>query len=83
MEYSFKDLNVLGNFVDNHENARFLNGNPNHQLSKSALAFSLTASGIPFFYYGSEQGFAGGEDPQNREALWNNLDQNHEIYKFV
>src|SRR5574343_940480 len=53
----FKDIDALGIFVDNHDNARFLNGNGEHKLFKSALAFSLTARGIPFFYYGSEQGF--------------------------
>ena len=50
----FKDLDALGIFVDNHDNARFLNGNRDHRLFKSALAFALTARGIPFFYYGSE-----------------------------
>jgi len=79
----FKDLDALGLFVDNHDNPRFLNGNGDHRLFKSALAFSLTSRGIPFFYYGSEQGFAGGQDPYNREAIWNNLDQNSEIYLFV
>jgi alpha-amylase len=79
----FKDLDLLGLFVDNHDNARFLNGNGEKRLFKSALAFSLTARGIPFFYYGSEQGFAGGQDPYNREALWNNFDQTNDIYTFV
>jgi alpha-amylase len=73
----FKDIEALGLFVDNHDNARFLNGNGDHRLFKSALAFSLTARGIPFFYYGSEQGFTGGNDPYNREAIWNNLDSGH------
>lgn len=71
---NFKDIDALGIFVDNHDNPRFLNGNGDHKLFKSALAFSLTARGIPFMYYGSEQGFAGGQDPYNREAIWNNLD---------
>ncbi len=56
----FKDLDALGIFVDNHDNARFLNGNGDHTVFKAALAYSLTARGIPFFYYGDEQGFAGG-----------------------
>ncbi len=73
----------MGLFVDNHDNARFLNGNGEKRLFKSALAFSLTARGIPFFYYGSEHGFAGGQDPYNREALWNNFDQTNDIYTFV
>lgn len=53
-----QNLDLLGIFVDNHDNARFLNGNKNHRLIKSALAFTLTGRGIPFLYYGSEQGYA-------------------------
>lgn len=79
----FKDIDALGLFVDNHDNARFLNGNGNQVLFKSALAFSLTARGIPFFYYGSEQGFGGGNDPYNREVMWRNFDTTNDIYKFV
>ena len=80
---AFSDVSALGIFVDNHDNARFLNQNGNHVLFKSALAFALTANGIPFFYYGSEQGFAGGSDPYNREPMWNNFDKTHEIYQFI
>lgn len=79
----FKDIDALGLFVDNHDNARFLHSNGDQRLFKSALAFSLTARGIPFFYYGSEQGFGGGNDPENREAMWRNLDRTHDIFKFV
>lgn len=39
--------------------------------------------GIPILYYGSEQGFSGGSDPKNREPLWNNFNQNHELYLFI
>jgi len=70
-------------FVDNHDNARFLNGNGNHTVFKSALAFALLAEGVPFTYYGSEQGFAGGNDPFNREPLWNNFDTGSDIYHFL
>jgi alpha-amylase len=80
---TFKDIDALGIFVDNHDNARFLNGQGDKRLFKSALAFALTARGIPFYYYGSEQGFAGGNDPYNREAIWNNLDPNNDLYKFT
>jgi alpha-amylase len=79
----FTDLDALGLFVDNHDNARFLSQSSSVVKFKSALAFALTARGIPFFYYGSEQGFHGGADPNNREPLWNNFDKNHDIYKFV
>ena len=39
--------------------------------------------GIPILYYGSEQWFAGGADPNNREPLWNNLDTQSEMYKVI
>jgi glycosidase len=31
----------------------------------------MTEEGIPCLYYGTEQEFAGGNDPSNREVLWN------------
>ena len=37
---------------------------------KAALAYLLTMDGVPTLYYGTEQGFAGAVDPDNREALW-------------
>ena len=66
----FQDIDATGLFVDNHDNARFLNQFNNVQGFKSGLTFSLTGRGIPFYYYGSEQAYAGGNDPQNRESLW-------------
>lgn len=66
----FQDIDALGVFVDNHDNARFLNQYNDQTHFKSALVFALTSRGIPFFYYGSEQAYAGGNDPQNRESLW-------------
>ena len=70
---AFKNINYLGNFVDNHDNARFLHENGNYNRFKSALAWSMTWPGIPIVYYGDEQGYAGGNDPNNREILWTNL----------
>lgn len=66
----FRDLDTLGLFVDNHDNARFLHDHGDQTMFKGALAFSLTGTGIPFYYYGSEQAYGGGNDPQNRESLW-------------
>lgn len=69
------DMHV--NFLDNHDVGRFL-----YQASVSgraadakavlhnALAFMLMEDGIPCIYYGTEQDFAGGNDPANREDLW-------------
>lgn len=50
---------------------------------KNAITFALTARGIPFFYYGSEQFFDGGADPENRESLWNAMDTQSEMYVYV
>lgn len=52
-------------------------------MFKNALLFGLTARGIPFYYYGSEQAYRGGNDPQNRESLWQDMNTNSDIYKFT
>lgn len=76
----FNDIDALGVFVDNHDNARFLNSQGDWMKFKSALTFSLTSRGIPFFYYGDEQAYSGGNDPNNREIMFNNLDTSSELY---
>lgn len=43
----------------------------------------MTARGIPFFYYGDEQYFSGGNDPQNRESLWDAMNTDSDMYKYV
>ena len=70
------DLHV--NFLDNHDVGRFLwqagIASGRHDAIAvlwNALAFQLTEDGIPCIYYGTEQNFDGGNDPANREDLWN------------
>jgi alpha-amylase len=59
------------NFVDNHDVARFLfNSDGDKPALRNALTLNLTAEGIPCIFYGTEQDFAGGNDPANREVLW-------------
>jgi len=77
----FKDISALGLFVDNHDNARFMNSFHSDKRFKSALVFALTGTGIPFYYYGSEQDYAGGNDPHNRESLWQDMDTTSAGYK--
>lgn len=80
----FSDITVLGNFVNNHDNPRFLQENGNTNAFKNAIAWSLTYPGIGILYYGDEQGYAGGNDPNNREVLWTNLhNTSSEMYEFV
>lgn len=77
------ELNYMGVFVDNHDNARFLHNYGNWDNLIGALVFSLYYTGIPIVYYGDEQGFGGGNDPQNREILWNNMNRNSRIYQAL
>ena len=81
----FGDVAALGVFIDNQDNSRFLENNGyNLKTFKAALAWSLTTEGIPIVYYGDEQGYAGGNDPNNREVLWTNLKKtDSEMYLFV
>jgi len=68
----FSDVDALGVFVDNHDNARFLCGNTNKAGLRNALVYSIFSQGIPIVYYGDEQYFGGCNDPKNREQLWTN-----------
>ena len=63
---------ALVNFMDNHDVSRFLfNAKGNKDALRNALTLLMTEEGIPCLYYGTEQEFAGGNDPANREVLWN------------
>ena len=67
--------------MNNHDNARWLSLYPGNLPGfKNAITFAMTARGIPFFYYGDEQQFSGGNDPANRESLWNAMDTNSDVY---
>lgn len=53
-------------------------------LVANVMAYPFVSDGIPILYYGQEQGFSGGEDPANREPLWDsNYDETSDGYKFV
>lgn len=80
---NFPDSYALGNFVDNHDMKRFLAYKNDLTLYQNALTFNMFAQGIPIVYYGTEQGFSGGADPENREALWGHMNQSSSMYKFV
>lgn len=81
------NLNYLANFCDNHDNARTLSWSGDWDSKKkhhkTCHAMAMTSVGIPIVYYGAEQYFAGGNDPQNREILWNNLDTSTDMYGFL
>ena len=85
----------LVTFLDNHDNARFMNsasGNTNRL--GVALTFLYTSRGIPCLYYGTEQAFNGGGDPNNREdmfdgqfeqtaSLGDNFNMTHPLFRLV
>jgi len=87
LNLNYEDPDALGTFIDNHDNARFLNsGNSANNILqyKNAITWTLTAQGIPIIYYGTEQLFNGGNDPNNREVLWTSkYNKNADMYGFL
>ena len=80
----FRNPAALGTFMDNHDNNRWLNQKNDAALLKNCLAFVILSRGIPIVYYGTEQGYAGGADPANREDLWRSgFNTNHHIYQAI
>ncbi len=87
----------LVTFLDNHDNARFLSTSlaaGNEARLWAALVFQYTSPGVPCVYYGTEQGFDGGGDPNCREdmfdgqwefgpSLGNNFDQTAPGYLLI
>ena len=68
---NFTFPNDLVTFVDSHDEARLLTlNNGNQNRLQEAMAFILTARGIPIILYGDEQYLVnntnGGNDPYNR-----------------
>ena len=69
--YDSTALDSLVLNLDNHDNPRFLaaTGSTTARLDM-ALVFMYTTRGIPALYYGTEQDFNGGSDPNNREDMF-------------
>ena len=70
-------------FVENHDNPRFLNRCNDIGKFTNAVVFSLLWEGVPVFYYGGEQYYSGGADPNNREPLWDNYNTGTELYRIL
>jgi alpha-amylase len=54
---SIQNTGLLGTFIDNHDNARFLNVQSDLKLYQNAIVYTLMSEGIPIIYYGTEQGY--------------------------
>lgn len=75
---------ALVNFLDNHDVPRFLFEKQDTAALRNALAFLLTTDGIPCIYYGTEQDYAGGVDPANREDLFpSGYDTSGETFQWI
>ncbi len=93
--YDASSLDSLVLNLDNHDNPRFLaaTGSTTARL-EMALVFMYTTRGIPSLYYGTEQDFNGGADPNNREDMFDggfeqgpsvgdNFNMTHPRFKLV
>lgn len=75
---------TLGTFMENHDQVRFASLTSNTNLIKNAIAFTILNDGIPIIYYGQEQQYSGGADPNNREALWTSgYNTGSDLYKWI
>ena len=79
-----RDPTLLGTFSENHDNARFLSHTDDSHLNMHVTAFTIMAGGVPIIYQGQEQGFSGGDEPANREALWtSNFSRESALYTMI
>ncbi|KAJ3720226.1 GH13 alpha-amylase precursor [Lentinula guzmanii] len=60
----------VGSFVENQDNPRIQSTVTDQSIVKNVMTWPFINDGIPILYYGQEQGYQGGNDPANREALW-------------
>lgn len=78
------------NFIDNHDVARFMfnlrdrDQDTRLALLHNAILFINSVQGVPCLYYGTEQAFEGGNDPANRERLWDTgFDTTNDTFRWT
>ena len=49
-----RDVSLLGSFLDNHDNPRFMAMHHDRLSLRNAVVFTLMTEGIPIIYYGTE-----------------------------
>lgn len=78
------DVQLMGNFIENHDLPRYAGITNDEHQRINALAFQFVIDGMPVVYYGQEQAFTGQFDPWNREALWSSgYDTSNVYYKTI
>ncbi|EKD84013.1 MAG: glucosyl hydrolase family protein, partial [uncultured bacterium] len=81
---NYPDAGLLATFLDNHDLDRFITScGGDERKYRLALAFLLTARGIPTLSYGNEQGLAGAHnpEPENRRSMI--FEPESELFKFT
>merc|ERR1711959_61876 len=78
----YPDLNLLGNFLDNHDNERFLHNHSGdlHQL-RNGLTWTMLYHGLPIIYYGTEQVEVSNQQ-DDRTSMWPHYGMT-DLYKFL
>ncbi|KAL0958611.1 hypothetical protein HGRIS_013951 [Hohenbuehelia grisea] len=61
---------ALGTFFEKQNQPKLQSKTQDLALIMHAIAWTFVNDVIPIVYYGQEQGHTGGNDPDNREALW-------------
>ncbi|KAI6000939.1 glycoside hydrolase family 13 protein [Pisolithus marmoratus] len=75
---------MTGAFLENHDQPRFGAITNDSALRANAMLWPFIYDGIPVLYYGQEQGFSGGEVPNNHEPLWRTgYNTSHPYYKMI
>ncbi|EEB05470.1 alpha-amylase [Schizosaccharomyces japonicus yFS275] len=81
---SFYDVTTAGNFVENHDVPRFLHTCRDYSLAVNALVATIFMDGFPIIYQGQEQMYNGGDDPENRDALWKSrYDTTNSMFRVI
>ena len=78
MLYPHRTQEVLWNFLDSHDTARFLTRSGGRLCRlRAASFFQMTCPGVPIIYYGDELGMEGGDDPDCRRPMrWDDVENN-------
>ena len=86
LEIKYKAPQYNGIWLGNHDKQRFLyqcQSDIKELALKNGIIFILFFEGIPLFYYGDEQYFDGGNDPNNREVLFGKYNTKSDIYQMI
>mmetsp|Transcript_4104 Transcript_4104/g.8743 ORF Transcript_4104/g.8743 Transcript_4104/m.8743 type:complete len:1294 (+) Transcript_4104:27-3908(+) len=86
LNQSFAEIGVLANFVDNHDQERWLLRSPDKRTYQTGLVAAMFLPGVPISYYGAEQGMQGTPfgGPASRTPLWEHgFSKQAELYRWT